>query len=214
MPVITYIAERWHLKLPIVVFLLVCPFIVVLAIFYMDICLTTVRGFFVIGFIFYGSSTLLVYSFIEEESPVIDYAKQYIIAAVMWWFYSLIANTKVAHLCNVVWSTILGTLALIKDGIASFISLGYFKLHGEYNEYAVNQFIEGIYLFILIPILTINLIALMLCEIKNYWIEKYNNGKDIEYKAKHDKTASSEDKNSKQKALDKSSALLYNPSRK
>ncbi len=32
------------------------------------------------------------------------------------------------------------------------------------------------------PFLAINIITLVICQLKGYWIEKYNNNKDITYK--------------------------------
>lgn len=52
-------------------------------------------------------------------------------------------------------------------------------LNYTYNEITVEEYINILWNVTVSPILVINIIALIICSIKGYWIEKYNNGKDI-----------------------------------
>ena len=48
------------------------------------------------------------------------------------------------------------------------------------NGYTKGKTIDMVWGLISAPFLAINLIALLLCTLKGYWIDKYNDGKDLE----------------------------------
>lgn len=46
-------------------------------------------------------------------------------------------------------------------------------------KYTGEQLFQLVFNCLVTPFLIINIIALILCTVKGYWIEKYNDGKDI-----------------------------------
>lgn len=131
--------------------------------------LLSVNGFIKYGFLYYfeliGVCILLFEKF---DNYVITIILTYIIAGIVWWCLSLIANNKVAGLINQILSSIFALLVVIKDMVLSFMQNDSTKI-----------FFEKLWNYVFSPILAINIIALMLCAVKGYWIEKYNNGNDI-----------------------------------
>lgn len=98
---------------------------------------------------------------------------------ISWCSYSLIANNKVATAANQVHSTILGLIVIMKDMIIYSLPAAYLNRvtpAGDTYETAI----ETSFGMIFYPLLAINLIALLLCTLKGYWIDKYNNGEDLE----------------------------------
>ena len=118
---------------------------------------------------------LLIRTIINNE--MYDIYIVYILASLYWWKYGLIANNKVATLGNEVISSFFAILLLIKDTLLTLISSD--VLNYTYNEITVEEYINILWNVTVSPILVINIIALIICSIKGYWIEKYNNGKDI-----------------------------------
>ena len=100
------------------------------------------------------------------------------VAAWLWIEYSMMANCKVACLANQVLSTIFGLIVILKDVVIAVIP------ETELNTvissgYTMGKMIDMVWGLISAPFLAINLIALLLCTLKGYWIDKYNNGKDL-----------------------------------
>lgn len=93
----------------------------------------------------------------------------YIVFGVTWIIYSLFVNNKVARLANFLISSVLAVLVLLKDFILALLPEGYIGTQG----------IEVVFNLIFTPILIINILAMAVCEVKGYWIEKYNDGKDV-----------------------------------
>ncbi|MBQ8319126.1 MAG: hypothetical protein IJX85_12425 [Lachnospiraceae bacterium] len=88
------------------------------------------------------------------------------------------ANNKVANVANQILSTTFAVIVLFKDTLISLIPE--YELSKELiYGYSCEKTIELIFNIAFTPILVINLIALLLCTLKGYWIEKYNNNKDI-----------------------------------
>ena len=109
-----------------------------------------------------------------------DITIYYIISAIIWWFYSLIANNKVASTANEILSAIFGILILIKDTYITMTPTSTLELKDGLG-YTYEKSIEMISGIIFSPLLAINIIALLLCVLKGYWIEKYNNNQDVGY---------------------------------
>lgn len=102
----------------------------------------------------------------------------YIIIFISWCFYSLLANNKVASAANQIHSTILALVVIMKDAIIYSIPesfLNEMTASGDTYE----RIIEMSFGAIFYPLLAINLMALLLCNLKGYWIEKYNHNQDI-----------------------------------
>ena len=144
-----------------------------------DKLLLSVVGCLLPGILYYFAvicvMLLLIRTIINNE--MYDIYIVYILASLYWWKYSLIANNKVATLGNEVISSFFAILLLIKDTLLTLISSD--VLNYTYNEITVEEYINILWNVTVSPILVINIIALIICSIKGYWIEKYNNGKDI-----------------------------------
>ena len=103
----------------------------------------------------------------------------YPVLMISWCIYSLIANNKVATAANQVHSTILGLIVIMKDMILYALPASYLNQVTPAGD-TYEKAIEVSFGTIFYPLLAINLIALLLCTLKGYWIDKYNNGKDLE----------------------------------
>ncbi len=138
----------------------------------------SLRGFLLSGMLYWFCITGLVlynvWNIIGIRVVII-----YPVLMISWCSYSLIANNKVATAANQVHSTILGLIVIMKDMIIYSLPAAYLNRvtpAGDTYETAI----ETSFGMIFYPILAINLIALLLCSLKGYWIEKYNDGKDLE----------------------------------
>lgn len=138
----------------------------------------SLRGFLLSGMLYWFCITGLVlynvWNIIGIRVVII-----YPVLMISWCIYSLIANNKVATVANQVHSTILGLIVIMKDMIIYSLPAAYLNRvtpAGDTYETAI----ETSFGMIFYPILAINLIALLLCSLKGYWIEKYNDGKDLE----------------------------------
>lgn len=140
----------------------------------------SVTGFLCYGSAFYLSFVVLfsiVDCFIFQDS-VVQIILAFTFSMILWWIFSLLANNKVGQLVNGIFSTVFGLLVIIKDFITSLVSdselLEMWNISSDEFENAWN--------IVMTPLLVINVTALILCSIKGYWIEKYNNGNDISEK--------------------------------
>ena len=100
----------------------------------------------------------------------------------IWFFLSLIANNKVSKLVNLILATLLGIIVYVKDIVFNILPDNLFlsyKIAPEILGYSNKQVLEIFSDIILTPFLITNILTTLLCEIKSYWIEKYNNGEDI-----------------------------------
>lgn len=141
--------------------------------------LLSLSGFLLIGMLYWCGITILVLYSIWNTiggGAIIIYP----VIFVSWCFYSLLANNKVATVANQIYSTILALLAIMKDTIIYSIPETFLEkvdasgnTHGRIIEISIGK--------ILYPVLAINLVALLLCSLKGYWITKYNDGRDLEY---------------------------------
>lgn len=142
--------------------------------------LTSVRGFLGNGLLNYLIIVISAGVFIHTGKFIMDITIYYIISAIIWWFYSLIANNKVASTANEILSAIFGILILIKDTYITMTPTSTLELKDGLG-YTYEKSIEMISGIIFSPLLAINIIALLLCVLKGYWIEKYNNNQDVGY---------------------------------
>ncbi len=141
--------------------------------------LLSFRGFFFSGTVYWIAITMAIKYSIWHSSGTSWIQGGYPFILVSWCIYSLIANNKVATAANQVHSTILGLIVIMKDMIIYSLPAAYLNRvtpAGDTYETAI----ETSFGMIFYPILAINLIALLLCSLKGYWIEKYNDGKDLE----------------------------------
>jgi hypothetical protein len=163
-------------------------------IFLSDKIMLSVTGFFRYGILYYFQLMGLIFILfcMFESNAVILMAFIYITAAVLWWGFSLLVNNKVGNLVNEILSAIMAVFVLIKDLIISIIPTDILNIEkcvtfmGGIHSYSFEKICGIVFNIIITPFLIINIMALLLCTIKAYWIEKYNNGKDITQDMMHD----------------------------
>lgn len=144
--------------------------------------LLSIIGFLGIGLCYWVIFTCFIICFftyfVNTGNNVLNAICSYSIVALMWWIYSLIANNKVANVANQILSALFALVVLMKDTMLAMMPLN--VLEQEYIKgYTVEKIIEITSGFIFSPILAVNIIALVLCTLKGYWIEKYNDNMDI-----------------------------------
>lgn len=140
--------------------------------------LLSLRGFLSSGMLYWFSITGLFILYIWQTTGTDSLWLGYIIIFLSWCFYSLLANNKVASAANQIHSTILALVVIMKDAIIYSIPesfLNEMTASGDTYE----RIIEMSFGAIFYPFLAINLVALLLCNLKGYWIEKYNHNQDI-----------------------------------
>lgn len=148
---------------------------------------TSLRSFLLYGFwieIFISYITLFL---IHKVLKLIDANENYIISylfvlilLLIWLCLSLMINNNIAKIVNLTLATFFGILVYLKDFILLCLPDGNIEKYSFYGlSYTYKQSAEIIISVILTPFLITNVIATLLCEIKGYWIEKYNNGIDI-----------------------------------
>lgn len=99
---------------------------------------------------------------------------------ITWLILSLIVNNEVAKITNLILATFFGILVYFKDLIILCLPDGDIEPYMMYGlSYTYKQVAEIILSIILTPFLITNILATLLCEIKGYWINKYNDGIDI-----------------------------------
>lgn len=94
------------------------------------------------------------------------------------------ANNKVATLANIILSTAIGLMIYIKDAIFDVLPDSLFQKYDSSDflisiGYTPKGIVQAALNYAFLPFLISNIIAALICEIKGYWIDKYNDGKDI-----------------------------------
>lgn len=152
---------------------------------------TSLRSFILYGSIIEILTSATLYALLIEIYGVANLHGQiwsYIILifsiTIPWCFISIIANNKSATLSNIVFSTVVALILYIKDLILDFLPDSLFEvLYAQQilanTNFTAKQLFETTIKVILTPLLISNLMATLCCALKGYWIEKYNDGKDI-----------------------------------
>lgn len=109
---------------------------------------------------------------------ILHYILMFICMLITWCFISFITKNDIATLTNLIFSTIMGIVVLLKDMAFELIPSDYGNNQDSYN-YLYNQIDKILLDMKIIPILITNLIATSICAIKGYWIKNYNNDTDI-----------------------------------
>lgn len=141
----------------------------------LDETLNSIKGFMSKGIMHWSLVTIFLIIILDDFGKTI--VLPYIISTLTWCFYSLLANNKVASIVNQIVSAVFAVIVLLKDMILSLIPE---KVLNKMltSGYTVGAEIEAVFNLICTPILITNLIAMTLCLLKGYWIEKYNNNQD------------------------------------
>ena len=172
------VAVYLHLSVYVCVMLLFA-FIVMECIFDMKRCLLSITGFLGVGIVYWLLFTAFITSFlIVVIDGWVSIACSYGVFMMTWCFYSLLANNKVANTANQLLSALFAMIVLSKDTILSLIPD--YVLSAEIEKwYTVEKSIEMAFNLTFSPILTINIVTVALCTLKGYWIEQYNQNRDI-----------------------------------
>lgn len=168
--------------------------------------LVSVRKFLSVGIVFDIVITIIVYylstvfgwdktitSGINSVLPVYWHGLfgggvviSFVIFGVIWFLFSILANSKVATTANAIIAAGLAILLTILNSIWCFFSQDYplgFSLDvvealKSFGYSPVQLFQAAVSLFT-VPPLIINCIAMLLAQLKGYWVEKYNDGQEI-----------------------------------
>jgi hypothetical protein len=115
---------------------------------------------------------------------IIQYVLIVLAITISWSIVSCMANNKVATLANIILSTAIGLMIYIKDAIFDVLPDSLFQKYDSSDflisiGYTPKGIVQAALNYAFLPFLISNIIAALICEIKGYWIDKYNDGKDI-----------------------------------
>ncbi len=159
--------------------------------------LLSIPGFLITGTYYWVTISvgviLFIMGFAGIKNDIHVIVIGYLISAIIWCILSLIANNKVASAANQLLSAVLAIIVLLKDTVFAMIQSSVLDA-GMGNAYSEEiEILECAFNLIFSPILAVNIIAVALCTIKGYWIEKYNDNKDIGYQETENKKIEKED---------------------
>lgn len=145
--------------------------------------LLSIPGFLVAGSYYWLTISLgvmlCITKFGDIENDVDVIVIGYLVSAIIWCILSLIANNKVANTANQLLSAVLAIFVLSKDAVFALIQYSALDA-GQGNVYSDEiEILEVAFNLIVSPILAVNIVAVALCTLKGYWIEKYNNNMDV-----------------------------------
>lgn len=153
---------------------------------------TSLRSFLVDGifteFIIVVTLILLIHQIMPNENTIYTNIIQYILITlaitVSWSIVSCFANNKAAKLTNIILTTVVGLLIYIKDAIFDVLPDSLFQRYDSNDffitlGYTPKGVAQATLDYLFLPLLISNIVATLVCEIKGYWIDKYNDGKDI-----------------------------------
>ena len=145
--------------------------------------LISLKGFMVVSLIISTISGIFAYVVCyDQNDALLTYIAFFTTVGCFWIIISLVANNNVAKTANEVFSIIFGLIVVIKDTILDFIpDKFHIDIFSNFAEQGYNdlQVIKILIDVIATPLLLINAIAMIFCVLKGYWIEHYNDGKDL-----------------------------------
>lgn len=145
--------------------------------------LISLRGFMGISLLISTTSGIFAYVVCyDQNNDLLTYSAFFVTVGVFWFMISLVANNKIAKTANEVFSIFFGLIVVIKDTILDFLpeelNIDQYINFAE-SGYSDAQVIKMLIDVIATPLLVINAIAMILCVLKEHWIEQYNDGKDL-----------------------------------
>lgn len=147
---------------------------------------TSLRNFILYGFwvevILSTMTTILIGKFVDLLGENTDNIIPYIFIIMLifiWLFISLIVNNDIAKIVNLILASFSGIILALKDFLILCLPDVDVETMAYGLSYTYKQGLELIISVVVTPFLITNIIATLLCEIKSYWIKKYNNGIDI-----------------------------------
>lgn len=144
---------------------------------------TSVRYFLLVSIVFNGIFVLIMFA-----HSGIEYSFAIWLFAVIFCCISLLSNTKIAKTANAIIELSLGVggialkillSSLYEENFASDITQVLGQSFGNIANLILENLISNMIDTYLYPLLIINGIALLICTIHSYWIDKYHNGKEI-----------------------------------
>lgn len=180
-------------------FVLICSFVFITLYYFSSLKLififTTVRGFLIdgikgailISLFLYRISGVALVKYKVYDNSYIRFIVFAVILNLVWIVISTLCNYKVATLSNAILAAII-TLTLqlnsfiwnifIAEG-RDFVSKEALSEIIEYG-FSQEQWLMTMINLLLYPIFAMSVIGALSCAFKGYWINKYNDGKDIE----------------------------------
>lgn len=165
-----------------------CIYLLINGLSIINTTFTSLRGFLKYGFfiefflsfsIMFASREILEVS-LQNINSTMDTMIIIFSTLITWLILSLIVNNEVAKITNLILATFFGILVYFKDLIILCLPDRDIEPYMMYGlSYTYKQVGEIILSIILTPFLITNILATLLCEIKGYWINKYNDGIDI-----------------------------------
>lgn len=108
------------------------------------------------------------------------------ILCLVWNYFCALANTSVGITANAIVAGLLGVIMLIANTFFSIFPQGYtFELDAEIVKpvtdagYTLLNIYQIMFNLSTVPLLIINGTAIVTCQLKSYWVEKYNGGRQI-----------------------------------
>lgn len=160
--------------------------VIIMALEKMNLMATSLRNFLLYGtfsetvlFIIALSAAIRIF---KNDNYILEYILFTTLLTVTWSTISFLVNNKVATLANLILSTIIGLFLYINDAVFSILPENLVKETARIQEmvgYTDKQLLESSITILLLPFLISNIVATLICAIKGYWIEKYNNNQDI-----------------------------------
>lgn len=186
--ILTFLIACTNSMILIYCFLFVsCVYILMNGLSVINTTFTSLRGFLKYGIIIEFFLSFIIMAAFREILIInhnIDDTTMTIIILVSpiitWLFLSLIVNNEVAKVTNLILASFFGILVYFKDLVILCLPDGDIDSYMIYGlTYTYKQVGEIIVSIILTPFLITNILATLLCEVKGYWINKYNDGIDV-----------------------------------
>ena len=186
--ILTFLIACTNSMILIYCFLFVsCVYILMNGLSVINTTFTSLRGFLKYGIIIEFFLSFIIMAAFREILIInhnIDDTTMTIIILVSpiitWLFLSLIVNNEVAKVTNLILASFFGILVYFKDLVILCLPDGDIDSYMIYGlTYTYKQVGEIIVSIILTPFLITDILATLLCEVKGYWINKYNDGIDV-----------------------------------
>lgn len=105
---------------------------------------------------------------------------------VLWIFFSILANSKVSTMANGIVAAGITILLVVSSSILELLPQGFsfgippaLIASTELSGYNIIQVVRIVVNLITLPFIIINGVSMLLAQLKGYWVEKYNDGKEI-----------------------------------
>lgn len=118
------------------------------------------------------------------KDSYISYALIIVIFTIIWSFLSTLSNAKVGTISNAIFAVVVGIILQANSFIWLVLELDKFEISFGVPNYETDfssyELIELSINTVLFPFFVMVTIGALACAYKEYWIDKYNGGEDIE----------------------------------